>query len=224
MVADRDVPKLVYDYLDLEQLLPHASSSDEKISGSKEAPIPIAAHVEALQRSIWHVTTTWEGVLRDHCRLSEQVTRGVRDGWAVQTALQVITPRVRVLAAVGPVEVWRDGVPGHPDPPAVDLPAQFRPVTATEPVTGVPDPVETTGAEALLQLVSLHGRARHLLGITKLTHQLPGDCSHCGAQDLRRDNGADTVYCAWCPDGRWSWVDYQRYVKLELEYRGEGAA
>ena len=170
------VPLLVHDYRDLEQLLPKPLSqwSDGQPRGSGEAPIPLQLHVEALQAEIWWLTTAWAEVLTDVHHLADP-PRQVRRGFDVQWAVQLLTPRIEVLARV----------------PLV--PMLFYPHT--------PDLVSTVaGAQGLLDLTSAHNRARVMLGLTEPTYVLPGRCQAkgCGAAELRVADGSDTVWCDRC--------------------------
>lgn len=210
-VAERDVPLLLFDYLDLEQQLPRSLSQalDGQPSGKPGPPVPLALATEALQAEIVHVLTTWEAEIRARCGLSEPPERGpnlpwhttvtkrpplarVRAGAAVQRALTVLGPRLPELARI--------------------------PATAVQ-ATGVEDPPEDMfGWEALLHLSRLHQRARSMLGRTRRTERLPGDCSGCGAYDLRRDEprfegDPCDVYCGTCAR-TWSRDEYDRYVLL----------
>jgi hypothetical protein len=210
-VAARDVPMLLFDFLDLEQMLPRPLSQalDGQPSGKPGPPTPLALAPEALQAEIVHVLTTWEVEIRAGCNLSDPPTFGpnlpwhttvskrpplarVRPGAAVQRAVGVLAPRLDVLARM--------------------------PATAVQ-ATGTEDPCEDVyGWEAVLHLCRLHARARSMLGRTRRTAQLPGDCSGCGAFDLRRDEPRDEgdpcpVYCGRCAR-QWSDDEYQRYVSL----------
>ena len=200
-VAQRDVHALVYDYVDLEQAIVGVKRDTEMVSGTREQTLLIAAGIEALQRAIWLVTTTWEEIVRDVAHLSTPAAR-VRDGFAVQRAVETLEPRLRLLAGVGLVAV----MPYGPDGP----------------------PTELTGAEGVLGMVALHAGTRSVLGITKLVNAMPGECSQCAmstlrkddsteAFALRRDNGSDTVYCANC-GARWTWDEYRAYVSLTLTW------
>jgi hypothetical protein len=216
--AARDVPMLLWDYLDLEQQIPRSLSQalDGQPSGKPGPPVPLALAPEALQAEIVHVLTTWEAEIRAHCGLSEPAERGpnlpwhttvskrpplarVRAGAAVQRALTVLTPRLPELSRI--------------------------PATAVQ-ATGVEDPPDDMfGWQAVLHLSRLHARARSMLGRTRRTKQLPGDCSGCGAYDLRQDEplygppreGAPgdpcPVYCGQCAR-QWSDEEYRRYVLL----------
>jgi len=195
---DRSVGGLLWDYVDLEQLIPMATSRGQLVSGTREPASLLSLHVEALQRAIWHTVTTWEEIIRERAALSEP-TVGVRPGWAVQRAIEVIRPRMRLLINVEPVAVWPDGF------------------------TGVP--ADRSGVDAGLAFVSLHNRARVVLGLTRQTDELYGLCwmysmrhpTGCGWPTLRRDAGSETVYCANC-SARCSWDNYRSYLGLMVPY------
>lgn len=210
-VAERDVRSLVFDYLDLEQQIPRGLSQalDGQPAGKPGPPVPLALAPEALQAEIVHVLATWEEQVRAVCRLSAVAVRGpaapwhttvsnlsppakVRAGRAVQRAAEVLAPRLDVLARIEPVTVYRCGTDG--------------------------DAEDVAGWEAVLHLSSLHQRARSLLGRTRRTEHLPGDCSNCGAVDLRRDEPRYAedpcdVYCGACA-ASWRREEYDRYVRL----------
>lgn len=212
-VAERDTRALLWDYLDLEQALPRSLSQamDGQPSGKPGPPVPLALAPDVLQAEIVHVLTTWEEQVRARCRLSPLPTYGraapwhttdsnrpplarVRGGAAVQRATTILAPRIDALARIEPVTVFRAGTDG--------------------------DAEDVAGWEAVLHLSRLHARARSLLGRTHRTEHLPGDCSHCGAADLRRDEprfAADStpVYCGGCATS-WTREEYDRYVLLML--------
>jgi len=181
------VAGLVLDYVDLEQHIAAPRGAVEHVSGTRAPPIPLALGVEALQREIWLITVTWAEVLVDVDRLAELPGR-VRDGYAVQWAAAIIAPRVGRLAALPPTTV----MPYGPDGEAA----------------------EHTGAEGLLAMVALHGRVRAALGLTRLVHELPGECRSCGQPFLRRENGSDEIFCAGCFAWWGSSDDYHAYAEL----------
>ncbi|WP_433731044.1 hypothetical protein ACQP2Y_21675 [Actinoplanes sp. CA-051413] len=214
--GQRDIQALVYDYLDLAQL--HEASMSqaitEKTAGSKEKQMLIVAHVEALQAEMVHVLTTWEYELRVAARLSDLEAPAVipdwhttisnpppklkvRAGTAVQRAVGIITPRVRMLSR---------------------LPA------TTVCATGVEDEhTEVTGWQAIHQLQALHQRARANLGRTRRILSLHGTCPNdaCTAQALYRlepgSFGEDPpVWCDTCKASR-AYSDYEHFM-VHLEW------
>jgi hypothetical protein len=224
-VASRDVPLLLWDVLDLEQMIPRSLSQalDGQPSGKPGPPVPLALAPEALQAEIVHVLTTWEAEVRAVCRLSAVPVRGVaapwhttvtklspparvRPGAAVQRAVAVLAPRMDVLARVAPVTVYRTGADGD----------SFQ----------TPVAEDVAGWEAVLHLSRLHARARSMLGRTRRTFLVPGSCSFpdpdgdpekcCGGALFRDEprfaEDPCDVYCGRCEKGRWTADQYDRYV------------
>lgn len=186
--APRDIEALPLDYRDLEQLLPPALGvwGDGTPHGTDQRA-PIRLGVEALQRQIWAVLVTWEQVVRDSDRLSDIALLGVRDGFAVSRAVRVLSPRVQLLATIGPVTVQ--------DYPLIDV------ETATVYHGHVYEQV--SGARGILDLVRTHAKARSVLGLTAPVRRLPGVCDKCSRPDLRQDQPREAgdeqpVYCGSC--------------------------
>lgn len=216
--AGRDIRGLIYDYLDLAQL--HEASLSQAIGettgGSREAPMPLSGHVEALQAEIVHALSVWEYELRIACRLSDPktfapiwrtavydginlvrrhpATYRARAGKIVQRAAGIITPRLELLASL--------------------------PETLVCP-TGVEDePVAMAGWQAIHQLQDLHGQCRSILGRTRRITRLPGSCSgrngnDCGGELLRAEPRDQydpcDVYCGACGNA-WPYEDYSSFV------------
>lgn len=190
--AGRDIRLLALDYADLIGCLRpgRGGDLDTKISvGAPRSRPPIDLTVETTQRDILWSLQVWEAPVREAAGLSPERVHGVRDRWAVRTAVSVIAPRVRLLSTLPPTWGYADGLDAGP--------------------------VERDGAYAVAQLRELHRRARRLLGLTRRVVHLPGECSGCGAWRLSRDDGSDTVYCALCLR-RWTIDDYHRYVGLMM--------
>jgi len=217
--AERDVPKLLWDYIDLEQELPTSMSQamDTQPGGKAEPPIPLRASIEALQAEIAHTLTTWETELRAFCHLTD-VRELRRHGAAVQRALLTIQPRLRELARI--------------------------PATAVYPTGCEDEPADVCGWEAIAHLRHLHRLARAALGRTRRVLWVPGHCGQCKTQPvpgvdgpLFRQEPADptpemrrrtrerhhsdgpveldddpAVHCDKCQAVR-SWADYDYYMQ-----------
>lgn len=199
LAGERAVPALVLDYRDLEQQIPKAISvwtDGQPGVGKREAPLPLRLDPVALQEEICWVLTAWEDVVRERERLSDRLGR-VRPGWAVQAAAGILGSRVRLLAAVPDVEMASY--------PNLDDETLRR--------VGTLEHAPVPGWRGVLDMATLHRRARSALGITDLTHDLPGECPNCDKKTLRRDNGSDTVYCVSC-DHRRPYGDYERYLRM----------
>jgi hypothetical protein len=205
LAGERAVGQLVLDFRDLEQHLPPSLGQwgDGQPAGRDEHRIPLNLAVDELQRQIWHVLTCWEEVVREVDRLSESVTRGVRAGWAVQAAAQVLQPRVRLLARVGAVELA--------DYPALDEDEACR--------WEVIEHVELAGWRAVLDFRRLHDRAHSLLGLTSAGPEriqlVP--CRDCDTLALYRVSGNDRVFCGACP-ALLSAEEFRRWVGLLAEH------
>lgn len=196
--ATPDVQALVYDYVDLAQLHEASLSQalNEKTAASKEPPMLIAAHVEALQAEMVHVLTTWETEVRAAARLSDPPFP-VRAGTDIQRAVHVLLPRLRLLSLLPSTSVYR---------------------------TGCEDPPEdVAGWEAVHHLQSLHRRARSALGRTRRTFWIPGECWRCDARPIpgvdgpllrsepRRFEDLMQVGCGRCGATR-PYPDYEIYM------------
>jgi len=185
----RDVRALVYDFVDLTQLIPRGRHlPTDAISRPKPGPtLPLDANILALRDDIRLILTHWELRMRWAQRLF--VPPGaVRDGHAVQRAVDIIAPRVDAIAGI------RDNEGGPADPSPYD-----------------------TGVLALLRMRELHGVARARVGHHARTIALPGQCPDriCRAETLTRLDGSDTVTCRTCGNA-WTYPDYQAYVTLKV--------
>lgn len=203
--AGRDVRTLLYDWLDLEQQqLPVLSQAlNTQPGGRRDPPMPLRGEPEALQREIHHVLTTWETEVRNAAGLPDLPTPPLH-GKAVQRAVTVLEPRMRVLASLPPTAVYPTGCE---DPPA-----------------------ELAGWEAVHHLQRLRSRARGMLGWTHRSRWVPGDCWTCDGRDAdvkdgplyraepRYEEDDCRVYCDRCGQHR-SEADYDTYL-LSLRWPG----
>jgi hypothetical protein len=194
--ASRDVQLLPFDYVDLSQFLPRRPVRPDTKTARPvpQSTPPIDLHIERLRSDIAWALQVWELPVREAAELAPAIHEAVREGHLVQKAVEIIAPRVDLLAGLPAVAGYARGLDAGP--------------------------VEVTGLEGLDQLRALHRRARRMLGVGRLVMSLPGDCSECGAWALRRRDGTDTVYCAQCRC-RWSYTEYTRYVGLMIVNPGE---
>lgn len=199
--ATRSVALLVHDYRDLEQLLPKPLSqlSDGQPGHSGDAPIPLRLDVEALQRRIWKLSTTWAEILTERQRLSDPPV-GCRDGFAVAWAVGILAPRCDSLARLPSVQMVNY-------PHSDDDTTRYGPIALTY----------VSGAAGLLHLSRAHQHARAVLGLTEPVYALPGHCQNrgCGRPELRVKDGSDTVWCDRC-GAQMTRDDYDRYGNLFL--------
>lgn len=196
--ARHDIGALLYDYVDLAQLQSPALSQalNMQPTGAEAPPMPLNGQAEALQAEIAYVLTTWEEILRDHCRLSPmpEVRRG---GPNVQRALNIIGSRLGTLA---------------------DLPP-----TTVHPVGPEDQPADMHGWEAIHHLQHLHKRARGMTGLTHRRTQVPGACSTirdgrpCNGplyrDEPRYEGDPCPIYCRTpgC-DTKWTHDEYEKWA------------
>ncbi|WBB94208.1 hypothetical protein [Verrucosispora sp. WMMC514] len=158
--ATRDIRMLACDWYDLAQqqypTLSQAPSTSSAHRQRPEPPIPLREGPDALQREIHHAVTTWEAVVREHARLSTPADLA-RHGPAVQRAVGILAPRVRLLAQL--------------------------PATTVYPTGCEDQPTDMTGADAIDHLCRLRARARSMLGWTHRRRWVPGDCWACDGRD-----------------------------------------
>jgi hypothetical protein len=193
-VARRDLTGLVRDYVDLENVLAEVAGRLERVTGTRDRSIPLAVGAEALQRDIWHLLTTWEEIIIEHCGLRATPAGQTRDGFAVQRAARLLMPRLKILAGLG---AWAVFPTGTDNPPA-----------------------DVTGAEAILAMRALHHRVGWAIGLRHLVHALAGACWQCGIHGgLRRNDGSEKVWCELCKAVS-TWDDYMRETRAEVINRG----
>lgn len=149
---------------------------------------PINLAIDTLRSRIVYTAAAWEEILRDHCRLSARREGTVRESWSIVQSVRVIAPRVDLLATLPHTDGYFDGAE-----------------------CGL---VRRNGLEGLRSLLRLHTLTDDILGRGAITVRLPGLC-RCGAEQLRRDVGADTVYCAACA-GRWPHAEYLAHVRMSV--------
>lgn len=183
-ISARDISRLAADHTDLDahlwpdQLGQHL---DGQPIAHGERPIPIAGHVDALQREIVHSVTTWEEILAD--RISAAPTG------RLSAAVTLLNTHVRVLACIEASEATVSQLRGCEDPwvahSGVDAITHLRRLhRRTLAVTGI-----TTDTR------DMPGHCPN---------------PRCARMTLRHDNGSDQVYCARCGKVQ-TLDDYDRY-------------
>lgn len=166
-----------------------------RVSGGGAAPpIPINTGVDAFQQQIVEVVTSWEERVREAARLTD-VSGNRRAGHAVKVAAAVLAAHVEVLLALPPDSMYR----------TCDITrAEHVPDTAVGYIhdgwVGYND--DLSGAEAGVEILSLHHRCLARLGWTPQHQDLITPCWDCGERKLRRHDGsvglADHIECLSC--------------------------
>lgn len=206
-------------YVHLFLALPKQGAAGEKVSGTREPPVPIALEVEALMRDIASTVTTWERIVRDTASLTDVGESRQESGVAVDRACRTLAAHVDTLLACPPTSVWEwDDDAG---PAGTPLGCHYqgdrtRIGRMALPRGDAPDgayvAADRTGGDAARTIIALAGRCRVLLGMTRLVHRLPVPCPTCGVAALTREDGASEVRCQSC--GRAE--PEERYARLAM--------
>lgn len=193
-------------YAQVSLLLAKTGQEEERVSGSREAPVPVNLDAEAFMRHVILVTLSWEDQVRAAARLSVPPDR-VRDGAALARACQLLGGRdydrtgyLDTLLSLEP-ESKRRPVPGSKR--VADLePGSHLVIDASGDAWENRD---RDGTDAGLEFLRLHGRARGMLGLSlqrRRVNEVP--CDGCDGKTLvQREAIAGgwepVVRCTACP-------------------------
>lgn len=198
------IRRLPETYAQLSLKLAKSGQQEERISGSREAPLPVDLQVETFMRHIILVTLTWEEQVRAVAGLSnpdlcpacdgEGTPRGrecpacrgtgtvsARDGAALQRAATLLAGHDRdrcgyltTLLALEPAEVNRPV-------PATRRIADLRPGTILriDPSGDAWERKPMNGTDAGLEFLQLAGRARAMLGLSLARRRVAVPCDGC---------------------------------------------
>lgn len=195
-LVERAISELPADYAELHLLLGHGKTvggEGQVVRMSKEPPIPVRVHIDALQREIVAEATLWAGSVAEVLRLDWQDRNDVRDGWRLDRACRLLTHAPSAFLALRDAKhvVWE----------------------CQQLVT-----VARDGLDGALVLLALHQRARSYTGQTRLVHRLPAPCPRCEAMALEREDGDETISCADC--GRlYTWDEYEKLCMILTDRR-----
>ena len=208
-LTDRDwigraIAGLPESYARLSLLLPRSGQASERVSGSREAPIPVAAGVEAFMREIVHVACSWEEQARAVARMSDYPAGRRRDGKALADACRTLGPdgHLDALLSMGPEPKSRYASPARIAELADSDPGL---VLFFDTAGDAWEFVEMDGTDAGLEFLALAGRARGMLGLTRQRRRVTEVCCDgCGALTLvqheARDGGwEEVIRCTNCP-------------------------
>lgn len=185
---------------------PSASTWSSR-SGARPVPgpkLPMPAHrFDAAAAIVW-VLTAWEPAVRERAGLSDVPSGRVRMLPAARRAVNVLAPRLDILAGIAEEVLWDYPLAGDDEATIVAL------------IAGEPQRAAVvTGWRGVLDLAALHRRAQQVLGLTSaMPERCEGvPCRSCEAQALYRVPGEDTVRCGMCGD-RYDAEGYHRWVGL----------
>lgn len=164
-----------------------------RVSGSRTPPVPPNLGVDSLMVDIVRVLGSWDERVRAVANLSE-LSLHMRDAVALVTMVRTLTGHLDALLALPPEPMLRSV--------SIQQAAELPPGTVgnVRPAAGYADVMlDLSGADAGLEILKLHGRTRHMLGLTAQHQDLPVPCWACGLRTVRRWDGtaglADEAEC-----------------------------
>jgi hypothetical protein len=206
--------------------------ADERVSGSRTAPVPVRLDYDALIRDMLYVLCSWEERVRAAAGLEVPDTglsRSRRDEKALPAAVAVLTAHFGTLL----------GLPSEPMPryrslrSAAQLPAGTPGIV--RPLAGYAEIVlPLSGADAGNEIMHLHYRARSALGETRPpAERLDGvPCKQCDEIGLARasawsaSDAADTDVWSECTScgHMMSKREYDEWTEMYARYIEEQQA
>jgi hypothetical protein len=191
---EKAVAALPADVEELTKLIsPSSGGLATKVSGSRELQLNIRTGIEALRAEVDFETQFWAEILGMETLLALRLPA------RVSAACRWLTPRVGLLAALGPQEraAWtQDGEP-------------------VRDAWGDREMELRDGLAGAVSLSRLHQRVRYVTGRTKLVHRLTPACATCNHRALVRHNGDDQVECEHCHN-RFHEDQYDWFVRVTL--------
>jgi hypothetical protein len=204
-------------YAELALLLPRSGQAGERVSGSREAPIPVAADVEAFMREIVLVACSWEEQVRAVAGLSDYpevpeaalgwgvAGGGRRDGKALADACRTLGPDAHLdtLLSLEAQEKMRYASPAR----VADLAESDPGLVLHFDASGDAWELRVMdGTDAGLEFLAVTGRARGMLGLNRQRRRITEiPCDSCGAPTLVQREAPsggweEAVRCTNCPN------------------------
>lgn len=187
-------------YTRLRLLLARSQQAGERVSGSREAPIPLATDIDAFMREIVHVTLDWDDQVRAVARLSDYPVGRRRDAVALADACRTLGRSLSTLLSLAP-EIKVRHVPM-----SVLYEAELDFSIWWDTSGDAWGNVTMDGTDAGLEFLRLSGRARGMLGLNRGRRRITEvPCDDCDATTLvqweARDGGYEPVIrCTNCPN------------------------
>jgi hypothetical protein len=182
--VERAIADLPTDYTALNLILGKGSTvGGEPVRMTRELPIPLRPHVEALQREMVTETGLWAGSVAAVLNTEWRVAGRVRPGWLLDRACKLLAAAPSVFLALRDEQHVRWEY-GH------------RVLVSRD------------GLDGALEMLRLRHKARAYLGQTRLVHKLPVPCPRCEAMALEREDGSELIECRECAR-RYTWSEYE---------------
>lgn len=190
-LVERAITALPADYVQLNLILGAGTTvGGEPVSMTRDLPIPIRVHIEALQRDMVREAAAWAASVAAVLRIDWRTDR-TRPGHHLDRACRLLLASPSVLLALR-------------DEKHIRWEYDRRVLVARD------------GLDGALALLQLHQRARVHLGHTRLTHRLPVPCPRCEEMALQRDDGSEEIDCVAC-SRRYTWAEYEKLCLILVD-------
>jgi len=194
-------------YVRLHFLLAASQQAEERVTGSREAPIPLATDIEAFLAQIVDVAAGWEEAVQATARLADPPGGHRRPGVILGDACRTLSGHLGTLLALAPAEYRRhatyqrvtDIIEESGDSPDDGVVRYDTAGDAWETVT-------LDGTDAGLEFLRLNGRARGMLGLSRQRRRITEvPCDECQAATLVQWEGFTggwdpVIKCTACPN------------------------
>lgn len=197
-----------YDALERELGESFKAGTQERVSGSREVPVPPRLDINALMCEYTHVLSSWHERVAAVDSLhfpSAKLSRLRRDRVAVKRAVDAISERMSILFAL---EEERMARYVRIEDAAGDDAGFVHPAADYAEVDRV-----LSGADAGEEILRLYGRAVHVLGQFLEKEEMGAPCPQCDSLTMISTAGEDRLQCAMCKYQP-SRGEYGRWTKL----------
>lgn len=176
---------------------------DDRVSGSREAPVPVRLDIDALLRETEFTLAVWAERVRceSPAGLSPADTqsgRSQRAGVSLAASSALLREHLLTLVALpADMVVWSASLYRVRTELADDIDAEVI-IGRVKPGGWAALVSEASGADAGLACLDLYYRMRRALGLTAVVYRLRAPCSSCGAADIRQAQGDEYLECHTC--------------------------
>jgi hypothetical protein len=189
--TDRDyIGRAIYSlpetYTQLRVILARSEQAGERVSGSRDLPIPVAADVDKLMREIVWVACSWEEVVRAVARLSDYPDGHRRDAVALADACRTLYRHLDTLLSLAPQDVARSATRKRVE----EVIEEFGDETGSfliryDTAGDAWENVTMDGTQAGMEFLAITGKARGMIGLNRQRRRITEvPCDQCKARTL----------------------------------------
>lgn len=176
---------------------------DDRVSGSREAPVPVRLDVDALMREAEFTLAVWAERVRFESPAGlalpdTEAGRRQRPGVSLASSAELLCEHLVTLVTL-PADMVAWSASLH------RVRTELADQIDAEIITGQVKPggwaalvSEASGADAGMTVLELYHRMRRALGLNAIVYRLRAPCSSCGAADIRQAQGDEYAECYSC--------------------------